>query len=79
MLGEIICSGSNFRKMLLFILNIDIIVYFLQAVAHDSWEKLVTNADLESWKQVLCALVVYCQQDRRLKLAGMISLLDLLK
>jgi hypothetical protein len=30
----------------------------------------VNNADLDSWKQVLCALVVYCQQDRRLKLAG---------
>jgi len=45
----------------------------VEAVASDSWEKLVTNADLESWKQVICAVIVYCDLDRRLQLAALLA------
>ena len=32
--------------------------------------RLVENAELGSWKEVLCAVVVYCTMERRLLLAG---------
>jgi len=45
----------------------------VEAVAMDAWERLVTNADLKSWKEVLSALVVYCDLQRRLKLAAQLA------
>lgn len=45
----------------------------VEAVAMDAWERLVNNADLNSWKEVLSAVVVYCDVHRRMKLAGQLA------
>lgn len=45
----------------------------VEAVSMDGWERLVRNAELDSWKQVLSAVVVYCDLPRRLQLAGQLA------
>lgn len=45
----------------------------VEALVMNAWERLVANADLASWKEVLCAVIVYCDIQRRLQLAGVLG------
>ena len=42
----------------------------VEAVALDGWEKLVTNCDLSSWREVLAAVLTYTDVSRKHVLAG---------
>ena len=42
----------------------------LEAVATDDWTKLVENSNLDSWKEVLAAVLTYTDQNTKYSLAG---------
>jgi len=42
----------------------------LEAVAMDDWTKLVENSNLDSWKEVLAAVLTYTDQNTKYSLAG---------
>ena len=48
-------------------------VALVEAVALDDWSKLVTNARLESWREVLAAVLTYTDQHTKYVLAGQLG------
>ena len=45
----------------------------IQAVAMDDWSRLVQVAGLDSWREVLAAVMTYCLPDVRAGLATMLG------
>ena len=45
----------------------------LEAVALEDWQKLVTNCDLESWREVLAAVLTYTDANTKYALAGQLG------
>ena len=45
----------------------------VEAVALDDWNKLVTNSRLESWREVLAAVLTYTNQEIKYQLAGQLG------